>query len=55
MIQAFLCYFLDPFTNKYSRLWSSMINFVDIFSTIKEDLSSCNLPRTESGNKDFTA
>ena len=55
MIQALLCYLLDLYTNKCSRLWSSMINFVDIFSTIKEDLSSCTLPRTESGNKDFTA
>ena len=43
MIQLLLCYLLDHLTNKYSRVWSSMINFVHRFSKTKEDWPSCTL------------
>ena len=43
MIQNFLCHLVDLLTNMYSGVRSSVINFVDRFSKIKEDLPSCTL------------
>ena len=34
IIPLFLDYLLDPLTNKYSRVWSSMTNFVERFPDI---------------------
>ena len=39
-IQPLLCYLLDPLTKKYSRVWSSLRNFMDKFQYMSEK-SSC--------------
>ena len=36
-----VCYLLNPLTNKYSRAWSSMINFADRFKDLPNE-SRCN-------------
>ena len=39
-IQPLLCYLLDPLTKKYSRVWSSLRNFMDKFQYMSKK-SSC--------------
>ena len=43
VIQPLYFYLLDPLTKKYIKIWSSVINFVDRFPVIKQDLPSRTL------------